>query len=861
MTHKIWKPSFRYSALVATLLATGAYAQQRTFNLPEQDATQSIPEFARQAGIQISAPAEALKGMRTPSIKGELDVREALERLLQGTGLAVASDENGMIVLRKSAVLGEVSDATASSNPSDKKDEPQTEKLEEIVVTATKRSESLMKVPESITAITAASIANRGLVSADEYLRSVPGIAYTDLGPGQNAVNIRGVVSVPFNAGATVGQYFGEVPLTGLALGSSVDVKLIDMERVEVLRGPQGTLYGSNSLNGTIRAIPKPVDLTGFESNVGVEYSSTGGFGGNNGAIDGVLNLPIAQDRFAIRAVLYRYENSGFIKNAGGNDAALAAAAAFYGASSQIGSQDDLGKGTVTGGRISARWQPIENFDATFTYLRQDDAANDWAFSTSNVGRYRRSDYRLSDVAGTDPLETSLDLQNLTMEYRTPWGAVISSTSFLNQDTRRAWQLGTFGFLQVGGQRAPVWQNSLTKAEALSQELRFASEFDGPFQVVAGMFYEDTEQPTEQVAYYTGSNLAVHPFTNGTTPTVGVPRSAQAIYGADIDRATKQVAGFGEVSYQVTPELKLTAGMRYFDYDFTFKSGVNGFWRNPIATLPLFVRTAGETGNNFKGSVEYEPLDNALLYAKFSQGFRLGRPKNVSQLSANCDLNNDGLIDGSQLSAVDPLIASDSLDSYEVGGKTMLFGSRLALAGSVYRIEWSDIPVTVPVAGCAVTSTFNAGKVTVDGFELEGTGRIAALTVDFGIGNNLSRLANTTTLGVEGARMNNTPRWNGHVGAEYGVPVFSRVAFLRADFTYYGDYWTGLNKAGVMFDAYRLIDVSARMSVSDNLNLRLFANNVTDEDAYTVPFSTTGMSNAFIPLRPRTIGVRLDVSF
>jgi iron complex outermembrane receptor protein len=866
---------------------------RKNISIPPQELKSALQALATDRDFQILYRTEVVGDRRTGGAVGELNMDEVLTRLLTGTGLtyqylddktititpvgaaapkaatppsdAAKGEEKSSFWSRfrvaradQGSAAGDVPLAT-SSESSTQSDSAST-RLEEVVVTAQKRAQSIMSVPVSISALTASSIAQRGLVNAEDYLRTVPAVAYINQGPGQEVVVIRGSYGDAFATAPTVGRYLGDIPLTGLALGSSVDIKLVDMERVEVLRGPQGTLYGSNSLSGTIRNIPAAPDLGEFESRVTVGYSSTAREGGDNGEIQGVVNIPLIADRLAIRAVAYRFQDSGFVRNVAGDVAALQASAAFFGQTGQAGNENEVGDTTTTGGRVAALWKPIDSLEITFNYVRQDDAAADRPFAQRGFPEYQRAVYQFGPVVGdSDALKIKLDIKNLTVDYQTRWGSFLSSTSIIEQDYRRLWQLGSF--YPVSGFIPSIPQDSVTRARSVTEEARFTSSFDLPLQLIAGVFYEDSEQPTTQIAYYSG-DPARNPFTVVPGTALGTPRGPNQLYGGDIDRATKQLAGFGEVSYAVTPELKLTAGMRQFHYDFKFASAVDAFTINSSkASLgSTFVDSRGESGQTYMASVEFTPTTSSLLYGKFSQGFRLGRPKNISQVETLCDIDRDGLIDGTSLSATDPLIHSDNLDSYELGAKVSMLEGRASLSIAGYHNNWNDIPVTIRPTACpGVAASFNVGKVRVDGIELEGGLRpIDAVAIDFGVGYVNSRLAETTPLGPKGAQMNYTPKWNGHFGAEYGVNFNGRRTYVRGDYSYYGAYSAGLGNTGNQFDSYGLFDLSLGMRF-EQADLRLFADNVTNK--YAVSSDIAFPSNGIFPVRPRTVGLRIGFSF
>ena len=247
--------------------------------------------------------------------------------------------------------------------------------IEEVVVTATKRGDtSVQDIPFSISVASGDMIDKTGMVGMDDYLRTLPSTNFLDRGAGRNGIIVRGVTASP-QTDVTVGVYVGETPLTGLGSsspgsGGNPDLKYVDMQQVEVLRGPQGTLYGDGSIAGTVRAIPNAPDLNVFSGEIAANYSSTADAGDDNSMIRGVLNIPVVEDQFAVRIVGYGYDNSGYYQSVSGSNADKQIwAGAFGGVATD---KDDVGSDKYSGGRISALWQASDSFDATLTYMTQD---------------------------------------------------------------------------------------------------------------------------------------------------------------------------------------------------------------------------------------------------------------------------------------------------------------------------------------------------------------------------------------------------------------------------------------------------------------------------------------------------------
>jgi iron complex outermembrane receptor protein len=726
--------------------------------------------------------------------------------------------------------------------------DPQLRTVEEVIVTAQKREQRLIDVPVSISLLGAEDMEHKALVNRADYMRSVPSVLLREDGVGLAEIVIRGAYADRFNSGPTVGLYFGDVPLTGYALGGSTDVKLIDIDRVEVLRGPQGSLYGSNALSGAVRYIPASPNLQDLAGSVHVEYSRTSGYGGDNTAVSGVLNLPLVQDQLAIRAVAFRNDNEGYIKNVAGEDAAFQAAAAEAGAAHLAINKEHVGDSRSTGGRLSALWQPTDAFWLNLTFFTQRDAQDDRLFELQQYGPYRRADYQFGDVIGgnEDALVIDVDILNLTGELDFGWGTLYSSTAWLDQTFIRKWDVGSV----IGRPDLPVPQINRTESEVLTQELRFTSQFDGPIGTVIGLYYEDSKTPSWQSTHF-GGDPAFNPFPS------------TLLWRTDLDRQVEQRAVFGEVSYNLTEALKVTVGGRAFEYKSRFWTRFSDTSVPMLAPNSFSDLNTEESGQTGKAGVEFKPAQDTLVYATWSQGFRLGQPLTSELLRAACDLDGDGFLDGTRISSTRDRIDSDRLDSYEIGGKVGLPGRRGTLQVAVFQNDWTDVPVRFLAPGCAQSTTVNAGSARARGVEAEGRINLfESLQLNFGFGYVDSELTTTTLLGAKGDRMNFTPEYNGNLGLEYGFDLFGRAAFVRGDYTYFGSYYTGTGERGFRADSYSLVNLRAAMDVMSRGQLQLRVDNVLDSDALVAVIGPSGFPPGYgLRLAPRTIGLGFSYDF
>jgi len=512
--------------------------------------------------------------------------------------------------------------------------------LEEVVVTATKRGEaSLQEIPMSISVVSGDMIAKQGLVGMDDFLRSTPATNFLDRGAGRNGIIIRGVTASP-QTDATVGVYIDETPLTGLGSsspgsGGNPDLKFVDMERVEVLRGPQGTLYGDGSIAGTVRVIPNAPVLSAFSGEITGNVSSTADEGGSNTMLRGVLNLPVVEDTFAIRIVAYDYDNSGYYKSVSGSNADKQIwAGAFGGVATD---KDDVGSDKYTGGRISALWQVTDSFDVSLSYITQDIEQSGIPESFMNLGGTQRAPFQKLD-GSDEALGMDFEVTNLEMNLDLGQIQITSSTSMAETTSLQDRDLGLYFGPLLGVDDIPLFLTDSGEIESFTQELRLNTRLDGPWQFLLGAFYQDIENKQRQDFLFEG-DPAADPF------------GGALLFGSKLNEDIEQLAFFGEVTFDITDQLTAVAGVRHYDYDQTASDSADGLFNGGSSSNTLEAEDSGQT---YKLGLTYIPSDSATYYATFAQGFRLGGPQ-ADVPSDLCDLNGDGLVDGLGVALPDPI--------------------------------------------------------------------------------------------------------------------------------------------------------------------------------------------------------------
>lgn len=714
-----------------------------------------------------------------------------------------------------------------------------------MVVTATKRETNLQETAVAVSVMSADSIEKRHIVGMEDYLAALPGVSYSDRGAGSNTITIRGIgLGSQLDPNSPVGSYFGEVPLTGLGpqvnanQAGNADIKMVDIQRVEVLRGPQGTLYGSGTMGGTVRIIPKAPNLQQVEGSFGTEYSYTDG-GGQNYMAQAVVNAPLVEDKFAMRLVAYRYDNDGYIDNVGAShpDAALQTA---INAGAFVADRKNVGGDVYTGARVSALWKPTENFSATLMHVYQQIEQDGFKEVETNLpGKFLQARAKVGTVGLDDEyVDMDLEITNLVLDYDLGFGSVMNSTSFVKSEATSDVELSMIGapFVGAGSLR-------MNEKEVLVNELRFTSDFDGPIQLIAGAYYED-----RTVDIW------------GSIRWTGMPPVPVDTYTSQEDARSKQqqTAGFGEVSWTPIDPLTLTFGARYFKFEQSVPlSRTNGVPSGAEG------QKASVDGDTLKFNVSYKFSDQLFAFTQWSQGFR--EPRFQTPLRPEFDANNNGLVefrDGIERRVTEGLLDPDTVDNYEIGLKFQSSGGRLQGSLTGFLIDWEGIPIVPSITtflGAAIY--FNAGEARSEGVELELTAEVLDdLFFEFSGSWVDSTLTEAQVgLGDKGADLPGSADYNVKAALEKRFDIAGRESFVRADYTYVSEYYSQFQEIGTPAGDYQVVDLSGGVRLG-NVNVGLFVKNAANADDFTWVDNLLAVDRAY-RLRPRTIGVSVTAAF
>ena len=757
--------------------------------------------------------------------------------------------------------------------------------LEEVLVTATKRASTIKDVPFSINAQTQQDIERSGATNLEELSRNVAGLTVQNLGPGQSQVAIRGV-----SAGQIVRDQPGVKEQVGVYLDESVislslftpDLDLYDLNRVETLRGPQGTLFGSGSVGGTIRYITNQPDLENsegsFEANINTV--TDGDFGGS---VKGMYNAPFADGAAALRIVGYYTEYAGYIDALGENGSR----------------KDDVNGGSRVGVRAAITWEPSENVVITPRLIYQEIStdgfnrqeefnlfANPYTTTRPAIQLGEREQYLLLDESFED--ETLLLDLNALVQFNSVDMTFV--TSYTERDilvSRDASALTGSVSVDLGYPEAPVSLPSnlldTTVVDQVTTELRFSSNNDSPWQWLVGVFYSDTDRdysqrlPTPGYATVTDAVLG-----EGTSAAVANGYSnLDSPFNSDLPYSLQQLAIFGEVTVDIGERTHLTAGGRYYDYDEERLISSGGLFANGDSMT--FDETSA-SGFTPRVMAAYDLNDDVTLNAQVSQGFRLGGVNDP--LNANLCTPEDREIFGSFQSYDD-----ETLWNYEVGMKAV-FNNSVTFNTAVFYADISDLQVTLDAGSCSSRISFNVPKAHSAGIEFELDWQ-ATDNFNFSVAGSLLESEFDSTVidstgavlgGVEdGNRLPSVPEFQVAISATYnfqGGFIDGSDSWLSATFHYIGDRYTQpsdqVDGAGDFVSGLPYGGASGNEVTSLNLNLPsysilnlnygiarnswetvLYVNNATDENA-NISFDRERGGRARLGIRtntPRTIGL------
>jgi outer membrane receptor protein involved in Fe transport len=710
--------------------------------------------------------------------------------------------------------------------------------LTSVIVTANRRLERAQDVPSTLQVFSGESLEKQGADGFADYLTTVPGLGFRNQGNGTSKITIRGISNVGgHDAGwgttTTTGVYLNDVAIQGTDIPP--DLALYDLERIEVLKGPQGTLYGEGAMGGAIKMTVKRPTLNEFGAKTDLSAGSTQS-GGLNYALRGAVNVPVLSDRAALRLVGTYSDEDGFVDNVTRGE-----------------NNHDHKKGYSLRAILLA--QVTDALSAEVLALNNVRKLDDFPQIDSSSGyRISSAEDRYNDVDS--------NLLALTLKNDFAFAELTSVTARLRLD-RDFFEQIVFGrpFFAPYGPLTQDGYRYQTGLESLSQELRLVSKGHHRIDWIVGAFYRDKDQKAPNTGFIAAGDL---PAVNAGLAAASLPQlPADGRYFESFNHQKyTQYALYGEGKLDVGRGFDFTVGLRWYDETVETSHRAIGYSAMAASTNVNLLPPIKETGLVPKVALSYRLSDDNLLYVQAAKGFRAG--------SGNSNFAIAG----------DEGAESDSLWSYEAGSKNAWFGGRVIFNTSVFFLDWKGIQSSVNLTSridpaIVVPVTENAGNAEVYGAEAEVA---ASPTRTFSIGAALgythSKLISSLGNFLVGAALPGTPEWTVSGYGRYGIPVSVGEAYARFDVRYVGEQTAKLmmvgpagniTSDGFPMKAYTLGNIRVGLDRDSGWGFSLFVDNIWNERAMLgrgyEGGSIVRMPQRFTVERPRTYGLSVTTLF
>jgi len=715
---------------------------------------------------------------------------------------------------------------------------------EEMMITAQKRGEqALQEVPIAVQAVGSDDIRNAAAIELSELAPRFSSLIVQDLGPGDRKYIIRGVNS---SATAAVGVYYDETPITARTKqdggGRQAAVELHDIERIEVLKGPQGTLYGASSSAGTIRYVPYRPDATAVDYNVGGILSNTED-GGTNYNLNGMVNLPVVADTFALRGVAWYTQDDGFIDNL-------------------LLGNEDINDNEVTGGKLAAEWlindawtfsaygllqnREVGGTSRQMPVVQQNLANNRATFAAemAAAGFPEQPDgqIRTTQSYTVTPWDEDMTLLGAKLEWDAGPGSLMAVVNYFEREID--FNFDSTPILLNFGVPLPAITRQPQTREVTSTEIRWASDLQGPVQFLVGAWLSREDKSFETQVIASGSDgVPLGPF---------VPGDPNAIFGRTKTDQLDEEAVFGEAEWFITDKLSILGGLRWYQFDIKSVNNETQSFEPAQGFSPTFeVDDDKVTG---KVNLTYRFDDDTLVYGTVSQGFRPGGTNDVAFIRVGEPPPPPGF-------------GPDELTNYELGWKTSVIDNRIDFNGAVFYIDWQDLQTSTFDADSPFVVVRNAGEAEITGIEFD----VSATPVDgvfiqaAGSYQNAEYATDVPggdpdmPFAKKGQAVPLVPDFQLGVLAEYTWQVFgNKEAMIRGDWAYMDERNILPNDVAndIKLDSYNLFGMRLGLD-AENWTVALFVKNLLDEDNAAFDGINSGQDpRAIITARPRTIGIQ-----
>ena len=782
--------------------------------------------------------------------------------------------------------------------------------LEEVVVTATKRAASEQSVPLSMTTFTSKALEEKSIATFVDYATKIPNLAFAPTGDGvgtARTVSIRGIAG-----NGTTSFYIDDTPLP-----DSIDPRVLDIDHIEVLRGPQGSLYGARSMGGLVKLITKTPELTDFGADFHAGISDTARTSDANWTGDGVLNIPLIKDAAALRISAFYDDQAGYFTRSYCTSPATAGVSCFPLSTSGITTVKNVGAVDTYGG--SAALTIKLGDDLTITPRIMTQRADYNGFPMADIRSTPGNGYGYPVPSGPYALPSPLlpndfnqarlfnvqeggsdarDLLSLAAKWKTTLGELVSSSSYFGRRVFETEDESDFVYAAITsacvpaavaagacsgvGSAQPGPISEIKDYQQFTQELRFASNLSGPVQFVVGGFYSDLHGRLPYAAKYLPATVPNLDNTlSGGQPSNCQLQSngscvngiANLVFASDFKTDIKEQAAFGELTYAFTTRFDVTVGARAYSVKSTSEGYQAGLATGGGPWVISPYASHSDSGINPKIEADWHVTPEKMVYANVAKGFRPGGvvstvPAGVPGTATDCV---------AALHAQDPNASlantrsyqSDSLWNYEVGAKTAWLDHRVTMNAALFDIRWKNIQQEV-LLSCGFQFIANAGAAESKGAELELHARATEeLEFAMGVGYQDAKITEAGGLSPQpvGSPVQQVPDWTGNTSIIYTLPVTNEWDFQGgADWSYIGRSFSGHNDPSAPRErpAYRLLD--ARLALTKRrLELAIVGKNLTNEaanlgDSRSIAAEVPGRPRIFVN-QPRTVGLEFREHF
>ena len=762
--------------------------------------------------------------------------------------------------------------------------------LEEVVVTATKRSESAQDIPMTIQTLGEETLDNLGIGNFKDYIRYLAGVTSGGRGPGRNEVFIRGVSAGKGGlkiAGAVglepnVAMYLDEAPIS--MGGRNIDPYMTDMNRVEVLPGPQGTLYGASSQAGTVRLITNKPEFNEFSAGFDVSVSETSDADGSN-AVEAYANIPIIDDTLAARIAVYNVKEGGYINNIRATKQIGLQNPGFGGvvpetravARNDQLAEDNFNDATYEGFRVGVRWAPNDDWDLQLQHTSQ-------TIETDGVWDFDPTLGDLNSVSfQPDTAEDEFDLTTWTVAGRLASLDIIYTGSYLDRlvegisDYSGYADVGPYipyyiceypGYASCG--EPAFYLDQYYNTERTTHEFRLNTDMDRRLRLLVGVFYDDTENIERGDWTYPATieqgfapNAPI-PGATSSNPNARIPGVA---FFNDFTRTKEELSFFGELYFDITDSLTATVGARRYDIEIGLKGSSNfanrdygsgdANWGRNVDEVLEGSSPADLSDTILKFNLQWDINDDIMVYGTWSEGYRPG------------GFNRNG--GSSKVPGVGPFVPdfyqSDEVTNMEFGWKMSLLNQALRFNGSIYRVEWEAMQIGVLDFDISnLTFIDNVSDAEINGVEIDAAWLPTdSLSLFANLSFNDTELtdvpANIVGLESEGSPLALAPELQYVLRGRYDWALSENSgAFAQLVYQYTDDQISSIvSGASFNMDSYSTWDATLGYS-RDNWTITLFGENLSDERA-TLFISNEDDIVKTTPNRPRTYGLRLSYRY